>query len=415
MADQEHLAPPGDQRGRVEVAAGELLRLLDVDAERIAREPRSVLRADARTREARVNLDAESRECTAGILRLALALSRELAGEVVGAVFGVAVAKEPDHGPTVAPLTRLPPVRVAVVDMGTNSTRLLVADVEGGRVSEVERRSTVTRLGRGVDTSAKLAAEAIEDVCATVADYVSIYESAGAERVSAVATSAVRDADNRGALIGELQERFALSARVLDGDHEARLTYLGATAEDPPTESTLVVDIGGGSTELIIGTGEEPSFHASLQAGTVRHTERHVKHDPAEPTELEKLADDVRTQIDGALEGSDFAGANHGIGVAGTPTSLAAIEQQLDPYDAELVHGYTLSLGSIQRMYSELAAKPLAERLEIPGLHEGRAPTIVAGVVILIQVMRAFGLTEIDVSEHDILYGAALEAAAAAA
>ena len=176
----------------------------------------------------------------------------------------------------------------------------------------------------------------------------------------------------------------------------------------------LVVDIGGGSTELVIGSGSEVSFHASLQAGTVRHTERHISHDPAEQGELEALANDVRTLIDGVLKGSDFAHARAGIGVAGTPTSLAAIDQALDPYDPDAVHGSKLSLEAIQRMYSQLAAKTLEERLEVTGLHPGRAPTIVAGVVILIQVMRCFGLSEIEVSEHDILYGAALEAAGAA-
>jgi exopolyphosphatase/guanosine-5'-triphosphate,3'-diphosphate pyrophosphatase len=303
------------------------------------------------------------------------------------------------------------PVRVAVVDMGTNSTRLLVADVVDGVVREVERRSTVTRLGRGVDTSGQLASEAIEDVCAAVADYISIYEELDAERVSAVATSAVRDAENAQVFRAELRERFALDVRVLDGADEATLTYLGATAEREPTARTLVCDIGGGSTELVIGNGPEVGFYASLQVGTVRHTERHVSHDPPEPGELEELANDVRSVINEALEGAAFGRADLGIGVAGTPTSLAAIEQELDPYDAERVHGYVLSLPSIQRMLSRLASVPLTERLQIPGLPKGRAPTIVAGVVILIQVMRAFGLNEIETSEHDILWGAALELA----
>jgi exopolyphosphatase/guanosine-5'-triphosphate,3'-diphosphate pyrophosphatase len=306
-------------------------------------------------------------------------------------------------------------MRVAVIDMGTNSTRLLVADVEGGTLAEVDRRSTVTRLGRGVDTSRQLAMEAIDDVCATVRDYVGRYEELGAERVAAIATSAVRDAENRGAFTGELRERFALDARILSGDEEARLTYLGANHDRDAEGEALVVDIGGGSTELVVGRGDDVSFHASLDAGTVRHTERHVHHDPAQAGELEELANDVRRLIDRELEGSDFAGTGAGIGVAGTPTSLAAIDQVLDPYDPELVHGYTLTLDSIQRMYSQLAAKTLEERLAVTGLHAGRAPTIVAGVVILIQVMRAFGLSRIEVSEHDILYGAALEAAAAPA
>jgi exopolyphosphatase/guanosine-5'-triphosphate,3'-diphosphate pyrophosphatase len=304
-------------------------------------------------------------------------------------------------------------VRVAVVDMGTNSTRLLVADVASGSVREVDRRSTVTRLGRGVDTSSQLAADAMEDVCTAVGDYISIYQELGAERVTAIATSAVRDAENAGAFRAELRERFALDVRVLNGADEACLTYLGATAEREPAARTLVCDIGGGSTELVIGDGPEVGFYASLQVGTVRHTERHVVHDPPEPGELETLADDVHSVIDEALEGAAFATANVGIGVAGTPTSLAAIEQRLDPYDADRVHGYVLSLTSIQRMLSRLASVPLEERLRIAGLHEGRAPTIVAGVVILIQVMRAFGLSEIETSEHDILWGAALEVAGA--
>jgi exopolyphosphatase/guanosine-5'-triphosphate,3'-diphosphate pyrophosphatase len=306
-------------------------------------------------------------------------------------------------------------VRVAVIDMGTNSTRLLVADIDGGRVEELERRSTVTRLGRGVDTSAQLSADAIEAVCEAVAGYIALYEELEPDRVIAIATSAVRDAENSGAFIGELRERFALSAGVLDGDEEARLTYLGACAARPATERTLVIDIGGGSTELIVGSGTEIAFHASLQVGTVRHSERHLSDDPPTPPELERLADDVRGLIDAELEEYAIARARDGIAVAGTPTSLAAIDLHLEPYDPEIVQGHRLSLGAIQRMCSELAAVPLEERLKVPGLHPDRAPTIVAGVVILIQAMRAFGLSEIEVSEHDILYGAALEAARAAA
>jgi exopolyphosphatase/guanosine-5'-triphosphate,3'-diphosphate pyrophosphatase len=301
--------------------------------------------------------------------------------------------------------------RVAVVDMGTNSTRLLVADVEGEEVTEVERRSTVTRLGRGVDTSGQLAADAIEEVCDTVASYIDIYRPLEPDRVVALATSAVRDASNSGVFLAELRERFALDARILPGADEARLTYLGASVGRDQGEDTLVVDIGGGSTELVLGSGEEVTFYASLQAGTVRHTERHLAHDPPSASELEALAADVHDLIDGALAGDAAPSARTGIAVAGTPTSLAAIDQELDPYDPELVHGYVLSLEAIQHMCSELSSMPLAERLKVTGLQPGRAPTIVAGIVILIAVMRAFGLARIEASEHDILYGAALEAA----
>jgi exopolyphosphatase / guanosine-5'-triphosphate,3'-diphosphate pyrophosphatase len=299
--------------------------------------------------------------------------------------------------------------RVAVIDVGTNSSRLLVADVAAGRVSPVYRRSRVTRLGRGVDLSGRLSAEAIEDVCAVIGEYVEVTRELGVERVDAIATSAVRDAANGSAFIAELRERFALSARVLDGEEEARLTYLGATSEHVPTRPTLVVDIGGGSTELIVGSGAEIAFHTSLQVGVVRHTERHIGSDPPTAIELEALAKDVRGQIEAAVAGS--VDADEGIAVAGTPTSLAATELELDPYDPKRVHGHLLELPAIQRILSTLASAPLAERVQVPGLHADRAPTIVAGVVILVETMRAFGLEQITVSEHDILYGTAIAAA----
>jgi exopolyphosphatase/guanosine-5'-triphosphate,3'-diphosphate pyrophosphatase len=218
----------------------------------------------------------------------------------------------------------------------------------------------------------------------------------------------VRDAENGSAFVAELRERFALSARVLDGGEEARLTYLGATSEHRPTEPTLVIDIGGGSTELVVGTGEEISFHTSLQAGVVRHSERHIATDPPTVLELEALAADIRGLIEPAI--AQGVEARAGIAVAGTPTSLAAVEIGLEPYDPTRVHDHVLSLPSIQRMLSQLASTPLAQRVEIPGMHPDRAPTIVAGVVILVETMRAFGLEQIQASEHDILYGTAIAA-----
>jgi exopolyphosphatase/guanosine-5'-triphosphate,3'-diphosphate pyrophosphatase len=206
--------------------------------------------------------------------------------------------------------------------------------------------------------------------------------------------------------VAELRERYALSARVLGGDEEARLTYMGATAEQAPAEPTLVVDIGGGSTELVVGQGRDISFHTSMQVGVVRHTERHLVHDPPTASELDALATDARGLIAAATAEAPEASA--GIAVAGTPTSLAAIELALEPYDPTRVHGHILELGSVQRDLSRLASAPLAQRVEIAGLHPERAPTIVAGVVILVETMRAFGLDRIAVSEHDILYGAAI-------
>ena len=303
--------------------------------------------------------------------------------------------------------------RVAVVDIGSNSTRLLIADVGSGEVAEVERLSTVTRLGRGVDLSGQLSGEAVEAACAAIDGYMSLCRKAEVESYRAIATSAVRDASNGSAFIAELRERFALSASVLDGEEEARLTYVGATHEHPPAEPTLVVDIGGGSTELIVGTEREIAFHASLQAGVVRHTERHISGDPPTAIELEELAADVRALIRGATAGELEAIPATGIAVAGTPTSLASIELGLEPYDPKRVHGHRLELPTIQRLLSRLASAPLAERAQIPGLHPDRAPNIVAGVVILVETMRAFGLERIEVSEHDILYGSALDAVTA--
>jgi exopolyphosphatase / guanosine-5'-triphosphate,3'-diphosphate pyrophosphatase len=304
-------------------------------------------------------------------------------------------------------------VRVAVVDIGTNSTRLLIGDVEGTRVTEIERRTTVTNMGRGVDHTGMICSDAVDDVCTVIADYKSQYEEMGAERVMAIATSAVRDAVNGEAFIAELRERFNLDARLLTGEEEANLTYLGATAHRPAGESTLVFDIGGGSTELIIGTGSHVGFHTSLQAGTIRQSERHLSSDPPETHELEDLAADIRNLIERAVAAEPHAEPRRAIAVAGTPTSLAAIDQELEPYDPRRVHGYRLGMQRIQRMLSRLSSLPLAERLRVPGLHPGRAPTIVAGIVILVQVMRAFKMTEIEVSELDILHGSALSAAMA--
>lgn len=317
---------------------------------------------------------------------------------------GPAADMEPGQGST---------SRVAIVDIGTNSTRLLVADVTAGRVTEIDRRTRVTRLGRGVDLAGSLATEAIEAVCEVVAEYVAAYQEVGATTVDAIATSAVRDAANGDAFIAELRERFALTARVLDGEQEARLTYRGATYEHPPPGPLLVIDIGGGSTELIIGTGTEVDFHTSLQAGVVRHTERHLASDPPATAELEALANDVLGLLSRAIADCRETNVESAIAVAGTPTSLAAIDQSLDLYDPQRVHGHRMSLDSIQRMLSRLASLPLAERRQLTGLHPDRAPTIVAGVVILIEVMRAFDLTAVVASEHDILQGAALEAAQA--
>ena len=300
--------------------------------------------------------------------------------------------------------------RVAVIDMGSNSTRLLVADVDEGHVREVSRTTRITRLAQGVDATGELAAEAIDRVLAALGDYRADIDRLGAQSVTAVATSAVRDASNGPAFLATLDQRLGLDARVLSGDEEARLTFLGATAARPRTaDPVLVIDIGGGSTELVIGVpGDEPRFHVSTQAGAVRQTERHITADPPPSGDLQALAAEVRATVEAAVPEDLRRPTAAGIAVAGTATSVAAIDQELDPYDPERVHGYRLELAACERTLALLAALPEDERREVVGLHPDRAPTIVAGVAILIEAMRAFGLEAMETSEADILHGAAL-------
>jgi exopolyphosphatase/guanosine-5'-triphosphate,3'-diphosphate pyrophosphatase len=304
------------------------------------------------------------------------------------------------------------------VDIGTNSTRLLIADVEDGRITELDRRTEVTRLGEGVDANGALAPEAIDRVLAVLDEYREAIRAAQCDVATAVLTSAVRDAANGTEFTRLVAERYGLEARTIDGDTEAALTFLGATAERDPDDPTplLVIDIGGGSTELVVGVaGHEPTFHVSTQAGVVRQTERHLHDDPPKPEQLQALSEEVRAIFAAAVPADVRASAEQGIAVAGTATSAAAIAQALEAYDPARVQGYVLALGDCQLMLARLAQMPLEERRRVPGLHPDRAPTIVAGVAILIEAMLAFGLDAVEVSEHDILWGVALTRAKDAA
>jgi exopolyphosphatase / guanosine-5'-triphosphate,3'-diphosphate pyrophosphatase len=302
-------------------------------------------------------------------------------------------------------------MRVAVVDIGTNSTRLLIAEVEQGQLRELERRTTVTRLGEGLEATGRLSDAAIGRVSEALATYREAIDQLGAERTVVVATSAMRDAENGPDFRDEIKRRFDLDARTISGDEEARLTFLGATAGRDVGAETLVIDIGGGSTEYVIGRpGVDPGFHVSTRMGSVRHTERHLHDDPPTESELAALAQDARAIVEADVPAEIRERVGAGIAVAGTATSLAAIDQELDPYDPERVHGYRLSRASCKRLVARLAGLTLAERREVTGLHPDRAPTIVAGAGILLESMRAFGLDEVEVSEHDILHGAALVA-----
>jgi exopolyphosphatase/guanosine-5'-triphosphate,3'-diphosphate pyrophosphatase len=309
--------------------------------------------------------------------------------------------------------------RVAVVDIGTNSTRLLIADVDPstGAVEELLRRSQVTRLGEGVDAGGSLSEEAIARVLGTLADYRDAIDSHGAEANLAVLTSAVRDASNGDSFAARVRDDYGFDARVLTGEEEAQLTFLGAMSgrptEDRPaaTESTVVIDIGGGSTEFVIGLGHTAGFHVSLPAGVVRMSERHIHSDPPAPGELQSLALDTRATFLDGVPAKQRAPVKRGIAVAGTATSVAAIDQELDPYDPARVHGYPLPLATVELLLARLADMNEARRRALVGLHPDRAPTIVAGLILLVEAMRAFELDGVEVSEHDILHGGALRLA----
>jgi exopolyphosphatase/guanosine-5'-triphosphate,3'-diphosphate pyrophosphatase len=270
----------------------------------------------------------------------------------------------------------------------------------------------VTRLGQGVDATGALHDDAIARVVTVLAEYRAAIDALGAERTVAVLTSAVRDAANGPAFTDRVRAEFGLDAHTIPGAEEARLTFRGATSERPAgaPEPVVVIDIGGGSTEYVVGAGGELHFHVSTQSGAVRQTERHLHSDPPAPNELGALRAEVRSIIDAEVPLEVRERTRAAIAVAGTPTSLAAIDQKLEPYDSARVHGYVLTLERVREALGWLAAMAEEERRRVPGLDPARAPTIVAGATHLVEALEAFSLDSIEVSEHDILRGAALEA-----
>ena len=278
---------------------------------------------------------------------------------------------------------------VAAVDLGTNTTRLLVGAVEDGRVEELHRETRITRLGEGVDARHRLLPVPIARVRNTLSDYRRTAESLGAERTLLVATSAVRDAENGEAFLGEIEWSYGFATRLLSGDEEAELTQRGVG--DLGT-TTLLVDIGGGSTELALD-----GFRTSLPLGSGRFTERH--------------GEDVEASIQATralLPELDPQGA---VGVAATITSIAALDLGLEEYDRARVHGHVLTRDGARAQVERLAALPLEERRRVPALEPDRAPVIVAGGAILVAILDGYGLGSIRVSERDLLDGTALAAA----
>ena len=279
-------------------------------------------------------------------------------------------------------------MRVGAVDLGTNTTRLLVADVEDGRVDEVHRETRITRLGEGVDARGRLLPLPIARVRNALADYRRTLERLGAERTLAVATSAVRDAENGEAFLGEVEWSYGFVTGLLSGDEEAQLTRRGVD----PAAGTLVLDIGGGSTELILD-----DFHVSLPMGSVRFTERYDE-------DVARCTAEARALL-------PHLSPDAAVGVAGTVTTLAALDLRLERYDRERVHGHRLSRAGAREQLERLAGMSVAERRELPSMEPERAPVIVAGAAILLAVLDAYALDAIEVSERDLLDGVALAAA----
>jgi exopolyphosphatase/guanosine-5'-triphosphate,3'-diphosphate pyrophosphatase len=296
--------------------------------------------------------------------------------------------------------------RVAVVDLGTNSTRLLIAEVEDGRVREVERRTNVTRLGEGVDESGRLTRPAIERVLGAVAEYARLIDENGVGHTVALATSAARDAENADELAHDMRERFGIDPRTISGEEEATLTFLGATSELHAGEPTLVLDIGGGSTEFVVGhPGAPPEFHVSTRAGSVRQTERHLSDDPPPREQVDSVSEEVRGIIEEAVPADTRAAVDRGIAVAGTATSCAAIAQSLDPYDPAKVHGAVMPRDEVAKVTAKLLSLDLDAHKKLPGLQPKRADVIPAGAAILQRVLERCAAGELVVSDRGIRFG----------
>lgn len=289
---------------------------------------------------------------------------------------------------------------VGVIDVGTNSVRVLITDGTGMG----ERDMVITRLGQGVDTAGRHAPEAIQRTRAAIATFAGRCRDAGVDRLRIIGTSAVRDATDRDVLLDLVASDTGVAMDVLSGDQEARLVFAGASSALDGDGPFLVCDIGGGSTELIVGA-RMPERAVSLDIGSVRLTERHIASDPPSQAEVVAAAADAR----GALATVDLSGADSMVGVAGTITTVCAIALRLETYDRERVHGATLSIEDITRVRDRLTGLTIAERAAIPVMPSGREDVIVAGCIIFAEVMSAAGMDRCIVSESDILDGAARE------
>jgi exopolyphosphatase/guanosine-5'-triphosphate,3'-diphosphate pyrophosphatase len=301
--------------------------------------------------------------------------------------------------------------RVGAIDIGTNTTRLLVADVDDGRIGDVERESRITRLGEGVDERRRLLPAPIARVRNTLTDYRRTLERLGAVQTLVIATSATRDAENGEAFLGEIEWSYGFTTRLLSGHDEALMTYRGVTSGRQVDAGTVIIDIGGGSTELVAGGPDGVGWHDSLDIGSVRLTERFLHGDPPTEEELAACAAAVQALLAERVPDEIREQTSAAIGVAGTITSIAALALGLEEYDSEQVHGSRLTAAALGEQLDRLAGVPLSERRKLRPLDPERAPVIVAGAIIARETLSFFGLDVLEISERDILDGAALAAA----
>jgi exopolyphosphatase / guanosine-5'-triphosphate,3'-diphosphate pyrophosphatase len=305
-------------------------------------------------------------------------------------------------------MQRCKAVRVAGIDCGTNSIRLLIADVDRAGLTDVVREMRIVRLGQGVDRTGRLAPEALERTRVALADYAAAIREHEAERVRMVATSATRDAVNRDEFTAMVHAELGVEPEVITGQQEAALTFTGAaSALDRPDGPLLVVDIGGGSTELVRGADGTIRAH-SMDVGCVRMTERHLRDDPTTAQQIAATVADVRAAIEDARADVPLDGPLTFVGVAGTVTTVAAIALGLDRYDPAAIHASTITAAAVADVTARLLRMTHAERAALPVMHPGRVDVIGGGALLLRTLIEQTGVDAIVASEHDILDGIAL-------
>jgi exopolyphosphatase / guanosine-5'-triphosphate,3'-diphosphate pyrophosphatase len=299
-------------------------------------------------------------------------------------------------------------MRVAAIDVGTNSTRLLVAEARQGGYRSIDRRMVITRLGEGVDRRRMLSPEPLARTLATIADYAATCGELGVEQLRVTGTSAVRDARNRGEFFEGVRRLTGKEPEMLSGETEARATFLGAVSDLGEPGQFLVIDIGGGSTELIVGS-DQPERIVSLDIGCVRMLEKHLHSDPPASQELESMRAEVLAAFEDAKPALEVPRGFRMVGVAGTITQLAILKAGVPVYDPDVSHHSVMSHGDVRMLALRLASLPYDARKRVKALEPGRVDVIVAGAEILLCAMEAFDAAEVLVSEKDILDGLVLE------